>query len=349
MVTTWNSGAVVVTIATLEWNWAKTPVDGGLGFNLSRQMHVASVSKLMTGIGITRMINLLSGLAMPAGFDAKIVDFLPDYWKKGWTNAVTTGLSKITFRHLLTHRAGFPSDAVKGGLPMTFPLMKQRVAEYSGTVGGATQYSNFNYSLCRILMPVLNGNIPANTLFWSGIPSLEDAFWDMNTISAYKKILNESVFAPSGVTNATLGHPTDAALAYRFPAGDEHGWNSGDLAASAGGDGWHMSVREVLNVMGTFRRAGTIVWDPALAQRMLDDDIGVDDTGKVLTGAGMVYCKNGLWQDSLNGRTEQCVAYFLPEDMELVVFANSPILPKGSTAPLFFRSLVTNTYMANLK
>jgi len=45
------------------------------------------------------------------------------------------------------------------------------------------------------------------------------------------------------------------------------------------------------------------------------------------------------------GHVEQSLAYFLPQDMELVVLANSPI---GSPAQ-FFRDVVTSIYLANIK
>ena len=41
----------------------------------------------------------------------------------------------------------------------------------------------------------------------------------------------------------------------------------------------------------------------------------------------------------------QSLAYFLPENMEMVVLANSPI---GNPAQ-FFRDFVTNIYMTNIK
>src|SRR5215467_9511994 len=62
------------TIETLEWEWAKTPADGGEGWNPDRQMHVASVSKLMTAIGTTRLLH--EKIISP---DAKIIDYLPTY------------------------------------------------------------------------------------------------------------------------------------------------------------------------------------------------------------------------------------------------------------------------------
>ena len=62
-----------------------------------------------------------------------------------------------------------------------------------------------------------------------------------------------------------------------------------------------------------------------------------------VTPAGTLYNKNGLWQNG-SGQTEQSLAYFLPQDMELVVLANSRV----GSPPVFFRDLVTNLYVDHL-
>ena len=143
------------------------------------------------------------------------------------------------------------------------------------------------------------------------------------------------------MADGTLDHPAPDALAYGFPTGS--GWNSGDLATYSGGAGWHLSVSDLLDIMGTLRRAGSIM--PATAaQAMLDDYFGIDVIAA--TPLGKLYNKNGLWQSGSNpnAKIEQTLAYFLPLDMELVVFANSPI----SGANTFFRDVVTNLYVANI-
>jgi hypothetical protein len=101
-----------------------------------------------------------------------------------------------------------------------------------------------------------------------------------------------------------------------------------------------MSVDDLLNVMGCFRRKGTIM-SPAAAQSMLDAGFGIDLTES--TSLGTLYNKNGLWQSG-SSQTEQSLAYFLPRDMELVVLANSPIGNPGQ----FFRDVVTNIYLDNI-
>jgi hypothetical protein len=91
--------------------------------------------------------------------------------------------------------------------------------------------------------------------------------------------------------------------------------------------------------MGAFRRKGTIM-TTSQAQTMLDDGFGIDV--RMWTPLGTLYNKNGRWGGT---HQEQSLAYFLPQNMELVVLANSPI---GAPAQ-FFRDVVTNIYVANIK
>jgi hypothetical protein len=165
-----------------------------------------------------------------------------------------------------------------------------------------------------------------------------DGHWDSITLSAYAADVEQHLFNPAGVNGPTFTHPDPDALAYAFPSGA--GWNSGDLTADAGGTSWHTSLEELLDVMGCFRRQGSIM-SPAAAQTMLDNGFGIDVIES--TPLGTLYNKNGLWRSGAM-QTEQSLAYFLPRDTELVVLANSPI----GAADKFFRDLVTGIYLNNI-
>jgi Beta-lactamase len=310
------------------------------------RMHVASVSKLITAMAM--MVLFRDNKISP---DAQIINYLPDYWVKG------SNVEQITFRNLFNHTSGL--SVLPNSPPVDFNIMKSAIA---GGIAlndlGQYNYQNLNYGLCRMLLPVINGNIKKDVYFTQGIldPAVNDSLWDLTTVNAYEAYLQAKVFQPSGVGGATLDHPPGCALAYRGPPVDiGPGWNSGNVAESCGCDGWHLSVNELLDVMGEFRRDGGILM-PADAQAMLDDGFGVDPfiDGVALpsaktTLAGNMYCKPGDWHDS-NNRDEQSLAYFLPDDMELAVFVNSTV--KGLNATQnptnLFRSLVTQTYLDNL-
>jgi len=315
------------TIYTLEWNWAKTPADGSEGWKPSVRMHVASCSKLITAIAMTRLLN-----EKHISYDTPIINHLPHYWTKG------ANIDKITFRHLMTHTSGLNFNDSSSASDYNF--MKSKVAA-GVTHLGSYWYQNMNFGLCRILISTINGNISPNATFAIPfIPNFIDLVWDSVTIQSYVKYVQDHVFVPSGVSGPTLDHPSPDALAYQFPV-NGNGWNSGDLATMSGGAGWHISVDELLNIMGAFRRKNTIM-SPTQAQTMLDDGFGIDL--QLSTPLGKIYNKNGLWGTG-DSHVEQSLAYFLPENMELVVLANSPI---GSPAQ-FFRDVVTNIYVANIK
>jgi CubicO group peptidase (beta-lactamase class C family) len=289
--------------------FAKQLVDGSEPWTENVRMHIASLSKLITGIAMTRTLaahNL-------AASTTKIIDYLPSYWVKG------PNIDQITFDKLLTHKSGFRVD----GSNTYYPIMKSQVEAGVNTADiGQFSYQNVNYSLCRILIPVMNGTVPADAKF-PGPSWYEDALWDFATITAYKQYVEDYVFQPAGVSGPTTTHPAADALAYAypFPSPPDAGWNSGDLTENVGGEGWHISVDEYLTIMGTFRRAGTIM-PPTDALNMLDAKYGIDDITK--TPLGTLYLKNGTWHANNDWRAEQCVAYFLPDDIELVVFVNSP-------------------------
>lgn len=307
-------------IYTLQWEWARRPGDGSIGWTPDRRMHIASVSKLVTAIGMAKALT-----DRQVSYDEKIIKYLPAHWKKG------PNIEDITFRQLLRHRSGFST----GGSGSDYALMKSKVA--AGVAGtGMYDYENMNFGLCRILIPfVLYGDF-LNSF------SFTDEVWDFITITAYTEFMQNKVFTPAGVTGATLGHPANGALAYVYPAASP-GWNSGDLSTVSGGAGWHMSADEVLRVLATFRHKGTIL-PPDTAQAAFDAGLGIDQIHE--TPAGRIYNKNGLWRSG-SGHTEQSVAFILPDGMELALFVNSRIA--GPSGDLSLRDIVRETYVANLK
>lgn len=310
------------TIYTLEWNWAKEPQDGGVGWTPERRMHVASCSKLVTAIAMTKLLD-----ERGISFEAKIIDYLPKYWKKG------PGVDKVTFANLLTHRSGFHFGQNES--PSDYEFMKQQVA-IGTTHVGTYDYQNMNFGLCRILLSTVNGNIPVDFT----TPFLDDVIWDIVTLLDYQAYCTANVFGPGRVMDAGLAHEDGDVLAYPFPV-TGNGWNSGDLTTVAGGAGWHLTVDDLLGIMSALRRGGSIV-SKKQAQTMLDNGFGIDWIGS--TPLGTYYAKNGGWADGA-GRTEQCVAFFLPQDMECVVFVNSPI---GAPAE-FLMGRVAKHYTDNVK
>ena len=330
------------TIFTKEWQLAKRSQDGSESWTPDVQLHVASVSKVMTGIAMTRLL-AEHGISP----DAQIIDYLPDYWTKG------ANIEYIVFRNLLDHTSGLAAVDI-----IDFGIMKEKIAggisldQNAPNHLGGYCYQNLNYCLCRVLLAVINGNINKSEVGPLGL--FADLIWDTVTIASYKAYVQAKVFGPSGVTGPTLDHPAACGLAYTGPNDSANGWNSGNLQEVCCAAAWHMTVDQVLDVMDTFRAGGIL--EVSAAQAMLENGFGVDPFVSyqcgpsapfgLLTPAGTVYCKNGQWNDP-KGRKEQALAYFLPQNLNLVVFANSPVVAPGG-GEQFMRDVVTQVYLDNL-
>lgn len=307
------------TIGVADQNWAKEPPDGSERWTPDTRMHVASLGKIVTAIAMTR---LLGETGISPG--TPVIDYLPGYWVKG------PNVDRITFADLLAHTSGlaFQSTCFRSD----FQWMKAHVAAGTAHRGKYSRQA-MNYGLCRVLLATINGNIPVD---WTVPPFLSvlgsefhDQLWDFITIRACASYVANCVFAPAGVTRPGFTHD---------------GWNSGNLASMAGGAAWPMSADELLRVMATFRRGGTIV-AAAQAQAMLDDGFGLNQPMAVPTPLGPVYHQISTWDDG-SGRWEQGVAFFLPLDMELVILVNSTV--GGNTGEQFLYQLVSTAYMAHI-
>jgi CubicO group peptidase (beta-lactamase class C family) len=311
-----------------QWNWMQTPTNLGTGWSENRRMHVASISKFLTAVALVKALD-----AKGISYDAKMVNYLPSYWAKG------SNVGQISFRQLLTHTSGFNGN----GSASDYLTMKANVANgVSASAIGTYAYQNLNFGLMRILIPIINGTVSKSTIY-SPWTFLNDASWDAVTVSEYKSYMQDKVFTPAGVAGASFApiYNGSNALAYKLPyaMNQEAGWDSGDLSSVAGGAGWRLSVKELLSVMNHVRRMNTII-PAAKAQYMLDNYFGIDQ--HISTPAGMLYNKNGSW--STGGKTEQTVAYFMPNGMELALYVNSPIGKTGFS----LRGLVKDAYLASL-
>ena len=311
------------------WQWAQTTADASRGWTVDTRMHVASVSKFLTSVAMLKVLD-----AKGISYDTPVAGYLHSYWSKG------TNVDDITFRHLFKHQSGFNFN----GYESDYSTMKSKVA--AGVAGvGMYAYENMNFGLMRILIPIINGDVSSRARFMRDA-EMNDKAWDATTLHYFQAYMQENVFSPAGVSNVQFkpvsGIPH--ALAYRADdSGD--GWNSGDISAHAGGAAFHLSVNELLNVLNHVRRKNTII-PASKAQYMLDNLFGLDQ--EFSTPAGKIYNKNGMWRTSCltdtNCKTEQTVAYFLPNNMEVAVFVNSPIGAEGFS----LRDLVRVVFLNSL-
>ena len=311
--------------------FSKMPGDAGQtgeSWTSSTPMHVASVSKLITAMALIRLLK-----SRNISVDGPFWPFLPKYWVRG------DSIDQLTFRHLLIHKSGLvvPKDAPSAS---DFQVMKNSIAH---GVHGIPGYLNINYGLMRILISTIDAPYLFNLYPFFDDGSLGDAYWDTMTIAYYSRYVTDNIFAPLGISSTFL-HTAPNALAYPWPV-TLPGYNSNDLSTMSGCAAWHLSVNDLLAIMGAFRRRGSIV-DPFSAQAMLDNGFGLDLIDNIYwkdTKLGRIYTKGGFWGDGKS--VEQSDVFFLPKGYELAILANSPFCQPNAG----FRDNVLDTINKNIE
>lgn len=325
------------TIGILQWNWARNPDVGdspARGWNTDRRMHVASMSKLMTAIGLVHLMEATPGVDA----DDFMLPWLPKYWDKN-----QGGNSLVTFDNLMNHMSGYST----GGSASDFATMKSNVeaGANAGMVGVTPDYENMNFGLIRILIATIGGYIHPSTNF--GLEFMNDLFWDAMTTAAYEDYMQTYVFNPVAAF-PVFDTNTETVLAYRWDSGTA-GWDSGDLSCCGGGYGWHMTITEILNVVRAFR-AGNIV-SLGGESDILNRSWGLNSPlNGESTLAGLIYYKPGRWTTNSNralGRTEQGVVMLLPDDIEIVIFVNSEV-SDGMGGFFSLQNLARTVYINNI-
>lgn len=310
---------------TLQWNWAQNPGDGNRGWNPDRGMHIASISKFLTAVALVDLLDRRN-----IDFDTTIAQYLPDYWTLG------PNVGGITFQELMNHTSGFST----GGSDSSFAFMRQRVAAgFPASQSGDYDYENMNFGLMRILIATIGGYVDEDANFG---PLFNNMMWDLVTKMAYVDYMETRVFAPAGVTGASLASAASTAHGYTRTGANGQDW--GNLSDWAGGAAWHMSADDVLDIASWFRRSGDSI-SRARATEALQEGYGVD--GSWNTAVGRIYHKNGSWRtggDCDSRRQVQSILFFLPEDMEVVVFVNSPI---GANCQSL-RDVIRTAYVNNI-
>ena len=157
-------------------------------------VNVLSVGKMFTTIAV------LQSLARHhLSIDSRIWPFLPPDWVKG------PGIDTITFRELLTHRAGFrlnsdlvfkTSDAAREQIRQGIQQIDKQVADYN----------NIDFTIFRDMLP-----------FMEGAPQPGPAARAAAADRFFLTYMQRQVFDPVGVTDATCAPVRHAMLIYPPP------------------------------------------------------------------------------------------------------------------------------------
>jgi CubicO group peptidase (beta-lactamase class C family) len=190
-------------------------------------VNVASVGKMFTTIAV------LQSLARHhLSIDSRISPFLPPDWVKG------PGIDTITFRELLTHRAGFRLDS--GLVFETDNAAKEQIRHGIDQVDKqVADYNNINFTIFRDLLP-----------FMEGVPDPGPAARAAAADRFFISYMQRHVFDPVGVTDARCAPVRDAMLMYLPPFSGSAPGNRAQVGPSAcAGGGWFMTPASMLRVL----------------------------------------------------------------------------------------------------
>ena len=247
-----NVAGYVVLVGTSEAvssGLARTAADPPkLAMGPGVMVNVASVGKMFTTIAV------LKSLARHhLSIDSRISPFLPPDWVKG------PGVDTITFRELLTHRAGFRLDS--GRVFETDNAAREQIRQGIQLVDkNVADYNNINFTIFRDMLP-----------FMEGAPDPGPAARTSAATRFFITYIQHQVFDPAGVKDATCAPIRNAVLMYPPPsAGRAAGRPApvGPSACSAGG--WFMTPAGMRRVLEGLISGNTLL--PGSQRQQMDDN-----------------------------------------------------------------------------
>jgi CubicO group peptidase (beta-lactamase class C family) len=230
---------------------------------------IASVSKTMTATAVMKLLARRN-----LSVDTLVWPYLPPSWSLG------PNIKTITFRELLSHRAGIRCDVRK-----SYPGVRDCFEAGVDAADKAEQkYNNMNYAAFRLILPRLAGMPDA---MMRDLDARERR-GDLKSIAAlfaarYQEILNREVFAPAGLPTMHTRY-TDAkpALSYNSlnpsdpldfsVVGPGEDW--GDSTLTSGSAGWFFSARQLAVFMHALTRTSKILPADIVAQ-MKAENLGL--------------------------------------------------------------------------
>ncbi len=276
--------------------WRAKPIDvvGGLPFSINTQLGIGSITKSLTTMALIKSLDA-HGLSV----DTMIGDYLPKAWTPQGDN-----ISSIKFSELLTHYSGIRAE---GDSYDSLRTIVQDGITLADKMTGV--YRNANFTLMRVLIPVINGTV---------LSLLNELGNDQKVADAYKLYMQKSVFEPSGVRNADCKlNSTEFALLYGPPSDPSGGFtysNQDDSTLIAGAGGWKLSTLELGKVIHTFFTTERILPN-LLKTEMLDRQLGCYDKDGTVTAA-----HGGAWGETKGYRN--CY-YIFKDNVQCVIMTNS--------------------------
>jgi CubicO group peptidase (beta-lactamase class C family) len=306
-------------------------------FRSDVKIHVASVSKLVTAIATQRVMDRRSSY-FPDRFDTPIANFLPSDWAP-----LSFEVRNMTIGQLLTHTSGIKDygnttlnyDKLKSFFSQSVDYTKntscqgpkaKNVVDPINSMNHDPCYSNYNFAILRLILPRLAGLAEDPNATTRGATLAKQ----------YEQLVQQEVFNRVGQMGVSCKPPADSsklALAYKSYGSTAKGSNSGDLTASCGAYGWHLSIEDMAKVMTSLmKQDGKILGNGSdRYYSMASRGYGLDVVN------GKEYEKNGGWGMNCDANDvcdtiSTSVAHFgdiIGPEVMTVLFMNSNVTGGG--------------------
>ncbi len=232
------------------------------------KFNIASVSKTITAGAVMKLLTE-KGLSV----DRPVHTYLPSSWTLG------PNFDSVSFRELLTHRAGIRCDT-----EVTYDNLKACVAKgINPRLKPVQEYNNSNYALFRFVIPRLNG-YPTTPI------KIDESKLSAIYAKLYADYVRQHVFAPIGLSGIDLKPiATNPGLAYQYPSPVQAGESFGDMTETSASRGWNMSSKQLAIFIHNLLYTEKIL-PRAVSQKMRDQQLGL---WKVTVAGSLVDYEHG--------------------------------------------------------
>ena len=231
---------------------ARNSADGLIVQSPTKEMYIASMSKTLSAVALLKILDK-KGISI----NTPIAGFLPDDWALG------PNVEDITFFHLLTHRSGLSKAGTQ-----TYADLKAGIANGTASTSDdqLSDYTNHNFSLMRILIPIIAID-PGVIQNWANVWPIEDVY-----AAWYAIYVKDNVLAPAGVNKSACAPSEDAnsrTLLYAMSNPAASGFDPGDWTDQCGATGWYLSANELTSFLAHLRFTEDILNDDT--RTMMDE------------------------------------------------------------------------------
>ena len=274
---------------------------------MNDKLNIASVSKTITAAAVMKLL-----AQKKITVDSPVHPYLPLNWTLG------ANVKSITFRQLLTHRAGLrcPKE-------VTYLNLRECLAAGINLRMKEIQlYNNSNFALFRMIIPRLNGFDGGNT----ADNGIGNSIASGTYATLYAEYVRNKILAPAGLTGMDLKpDEPNPALCYQFPTPKAAGESFGNMLETSASRGWNMSAKQLALFFHALFQTEKIV-PFSVSKKMKDEQLGIwpDPSGGTIN-----HEHGGFYPGAQNKGELNSVAMSFSNGVTVAVIVNSQFGPGG--------------------